>query len=40
MAIKVTTGVVEHGLFIAMTDTCIVAGAGGPRMIGRSGGAG
>ena len=40
MTIKATTGVVEHGLFVAMTDTCIVAGAGGPRMIGRSGGAG
>jgi ribose 5-phosphate isomerase A len=40
LAIKATTGVVEHGLFVAMTDTCIVAGADGPRMIGRSGGAG
>lgn len=40
VAIKVTTGVVEHGLFVAMTDTCIVAGADGPRMLGRSGGAG
>jgi ribose 5-phosphate isomerase A len=40
MAIKVTTGVAEHGLFVAMTDTCIVAGADGPRMIGRSGSAG
>ena len=39
-AIKVTTGVVEHGLFVAMTDTCIVAGADGPRVIGRSGGPG
>jgi ribose 5-phosphate isomerase A len=39
-AIKVTTGVVEHGLFVGMTDTCIVAGADGPRMIGRSGGTG
>jgi len=38
--IKVTTGVVEHGLFIGMTDTCIVAGADGPRVVGRSGGAG
>jgi ribose 5-phosphate isomerase A len=35
-AIKVTTGVVEHGLFVGMTDTCIVAGPGGPRMLGRS----
>ncbi len=40
MAIKVTTGVAEHGLFVGMTDTCIVAGADGPRMIGRSGSAG
>jgi ribose 5-phosphate isomerase A len=39
-AIKSTTGVVEHGLFVAMTDTCIVAGADGPRVIGRSGGPG
>ncbi len=38
--IKVTTGVVEHGLFIGMTDTCIVAGPDGPRVVGRSGGAG
>lgn len=37
-AIKVTTGVVEHGLFVGMTDTCIVAGAGGPRVLGRSAG--
>jgi ribose 5-phosphate isomerase A len=39
-AIKVTTGVVEHGLFVGMTDTCIVAGADGPRMLGRSSSAG
>jgi ribose 5-phosphate isomerase A len=39
-AIKVTTGVVEHGLFVGMTDTCIVAGPDGPRVLGRSGGAG
>jgi ribose 5-phosphate isomerase A len=39
-AIKKTTGVVEHGLFIGMTDTLIVAGPDGPRAIGRlSGGA-
>jgi ribose 5-phosphate isomerase A len=36
VAIKATTGVVEHGLFVGMTDTCIVAGPGGPRMLGRS----
>ena len=39
-ALKVIVGVVEHGLFVAMTDTCIVAGPGGPRVVGRSGGAG
>jgi ribose 5-phosphate isomerase A len=39
-ALKKTTGVVEHGLFIAMTDTCIVAGPDGPQVVGRlSGGA-
>ena len=37
-AIKVTTGVVEHGLFIALTDTVIVAGSDGPRAIGRASG--
>ena len=40
MAIKVTTGVVEHGLFSGMTDTCIVAGPAGPRVLGRSARAG
>lgn len=39
-SLKVTIGVVEHGLFVGMTDSCIVAGADGPRMLGRSGGAG
>ena len=40
-ALKKTIGVVDHGLFIGMTDTCIVAGPDGPRMIGRlSSGAG
>jgi ribose 5-phosphate isomerase A len=34
-AIKNTTGVVEHGLFVGMTDTCIVAGADGPEVVGR-----
>jgi len=34
-ALKMTTGVVEHGLFVAMTDTCIVAGPDGPRALGR-----
>ncbi|HEX9098378.1 MAG TPA: ribose-5-phosphate isomerase RpiA [Candidatus Dormibacteraeota bacterium] len=36
MTIKATTGVVEHGLFVGMTDTCIVAGVDGPRVLGRS----
>jgi ribose 5-phosphate isomerase A len=35
VALKTTTGVVEHGLFIGMTDTCIVAGPDGPQVIGR-----
>jgi ribose 5-phosphate isomerase A len=39
-SLKVTIGVVEHGLFVGMTDSCIIAGADGPRMLGRSGGAG
>jgi ribose 5-phosphate isomerase A len=34
-ALKATTGVVEHGLFIGMTDTCIAAGPDGPVMVGR-----
>jgi ribose 5-phosphate isomerase A len=39
-AVKRTTGVVEHGLFVGMTDTLIVAGTEGPRVVGRlSGGA-
>ncbi len=39
-ALKRTTGVVEHGLFVRMTDTLIVAGPDGPRVVGRqSGGA-
>jgi ribose 5-phosphate isomerase A len=39
-ALKITVGVVEHGLFVGMTDTCIVAGADGSRVLGRSEGAG
>ena len=39
-ALKGTIGVVEHGLFVGMTDTCIVAGADGPRVLGRSGAGG
>jgi ribose 5-phosphate isomerase A len=39
-ALKATTGVVEHGLFIGMTDTLIVGGPEGPKVVGRlSGGA-
>ena len=34
--LKKVTGVVEHGLFVGMTDTVIVAGSEGPRAIGRS----
>jgi len=33
--LKLVTGVVEHGLFVGMTDTVIVADEDGPRMIGR-----
>ncbi len=39
-SLKMTIGAVEHGLFVGMTDSCIVAGPDGPRMLGRSGGAG
>ena len=39
-ALKGTTGVVEHGLFVGLTDTLIVGGPEGPRVVGRlSGGA-
>ena len=37
--LKKITGVVEHGLFVGMTDTVIVAGPAGPRAMGRSSGA-
>ena len=36
--LKKITGVVEHGLFVGMTDTVIVAGSEGPKAIGRSSG--
>jgi len=39
LELKQVTGVVEHGLFVGMTDTVIVAGPDGPRAIGRSSGA-
>jgi ribose 5-phosphate isomerase A len=35
-SIRNTIGVVEHGLFIGMTDTCIVGGPDGPEVIGRA----
>jgi ribose 5-phosphate isomerase A len=35
--LKKVTGVVEHGLFVGMTDTVIVAGPEGPKALGRSG---
>ena len=38
--LKKVTGVVEHGLFVGMTDTVIVAGPEGPKAIGRPPGAG
>jgi ribose 5-phosphate isomerase A len=31
--LKALTGVVEHGLFVAMTDTCIVGGPEGARLL-------
>jgi ribose 5-phosphate isomerase A len=36
--LKTTIGVVEHGLFIGMADTCIIAGPEGPQVIGRQSG--
>ncbi|TMF99245.1 MAG: ribose-5-phosphate isomerase RpiA, partial [Chloroflexi bacterium] len=36
LELKQVTGVVEHGLFVGMTDTVIVAGPDGPKAIGRS----
>ncbi|HEY1420918.1 MAG TPA: ribose-5-phosphate isomerase RpiA [Candidatus Dormibacteraeota bacterium] len=34
--LKMLTGVVEHGLFVGMADTCIVAGPDGARAVGRA----
>ena len=34
-ALKGTVGVVDHGLFLGMADSCVVAGAEGPRVLGR-----
>jgi ribose 5-phosphate isomerase A len=39
-ALKATTGVAEHGLFIALTDTLIVGGPEGPKVVGRLSGGG
>jgi ribose 5-phosphate isomerase A len=36
--LKKVTGVVEHGLFVGMTDTVIAAGPEGPKAIGRPSG--
>ncbi|HEV2413988.1 MAG TPA: ribose-5-phosphate isomerase RpiA [Candidatus Dormibacteraeota bacterium] len=38
--LKEITGVVEHGLFLGLTDTVIAAGPEGPRAIGRPSGRG
>ena len=38
--LKKVTGVVEHGLFVGMTDTVIVAGPEGPKAIGKPPGPG
>ena len=32
--LKSTVGVLEHGLFVGMTDSCIVADSAGPRVLG------
>jgi len=37
-ALKAITGVVEHGLFVGMADTCIVAGPDGPHVMGKPSG--
>lgn len=37
--LKKITGVVEHGLFVGLADTVIVAGPDGPSAVGRSGSA-
>lgn len=36
MELKKITGVLDHGLFVGMTDTVIVAGPEGPKALGRS----
>jgi ribose 5-phosphate isomerase A len=38
-ALKGTTGVVEHGLFVDLTDTLIIGGPEGPKVVGRGGSA-
>lgn len=37
-SLKATIGVVEHGLFIGMADTCIVSGTDGALVVGRNSG--
>ena len=37
--LKAMVGVVEHGLFIGLTDTCIVGDPDGPLVVGRQSGA-
>jgi ribose 5-phosphate isomerase A len=34
-ALKTTTGVAEHGLFIGMADTCIIGSPDGPQVLGK-----
>jgi ribose 5-phosphate isomerase A len=38
-ALKSTTGVVEHGLFVGLTDTLIIGSPDGPKVVGRGGSA-
>jgi ribose 5-phosphate isomerase A len=38
-ALKGTAGVVEHGLFVGLTDTLIVGSSEGPKVVGRGGSA-
>lgn len=38
-ALKATTGVVEHGLFIGLTDTLIIGSPEGAKVVGRGGSA-
>ena len=38
-ALKTTIGVIEHGLFVGMTDTCIIGASDGARVVGKHSGA-